>query len=91
MGQCFLQTQELCTLVGSKLSFLYISSFKKRTTLELYVDSLTLNFHVSISRLLAESLFPLLFRNTNNKLGLNNRQGFLVQMKNLLTKVRIPS
>ncbi|XP_028402383.1 uncharacterized protein LOC114525324 [Dendronephthya gigantea] len=28
-------------------------------------------------------------KNTNNKLGLNNRQGFLVQMKNLLTKVQV--
>lgn len=26
--------------------------------------------------------------NANNKLGLNNRQGFLMQMKNLLNKVQ---
>lgn len=28
--------------------------------------------------------------NANNKLGLNNRQGFLMQMKNLLNKVGTP-
>ena len=29
-----------------------------------------------------------LYSNANNKLGLNNRQGFLIQMKNLLNKVQ---
>lgn len=52
--------------------------------------------HLTQSRLHAFAInYWLLFvdslcnSNANNKLGLNNRQGFLMQMKNLLNKVQL--